>query len=98
MALGKLRDYLNNAFRVMAFRQRKGERVRSPFWNEKGEPIHDLEAPVEFSNITDIIVIPHSVNTTTTSNTNTTTVITATPTLSTTTTMSNESDRNMNSR
>ncbi|CAH8558900.1 unnamed protein product [Heterobilharzia americana] len=90
MALGKLRDYLNNAFRVMAFRQRKGERVRSPFWNEKGEPIHDLEAPVEFSNITDIIAIPH---TTTTSQAITTTTVTTTTTKSI-----NDSELNRNSR
>ncbi|TNN09554.1 hypothetical protein EWB00_006258 [Schistosoma japonicum] len=93
MALGKLRDYLNNAFRVMAFRQRKGERVRSPFWNEKGEPIHDLEAPVEFSNITDIIIIPHSGTPTSPTNSNT-----ATNTIAAVTTMSNESDSNPNSK
>ncbi|VDP87912.1 unnamed protein product [Echinostoma caproni] len=57
MALGKLRDYLNNAFRVMAFRQRKGERVRSPFWNDQGEPVHGLEAPVEFADTSDVIVL-----------------------------------------
>ncbi|KAF8570455.1 hypothetical protein P879_02163 [Paragonimus westermani] len=57
MALGKLRDYLNNAFRVMAFRQRKGERVRSPFWNEQGEPVHGLEAPLEFAETSDVIVL-----------------------------------------
>ncbi|CAH8505281.1 unnamed protein product [Schistosoma turkestanicum] len=110
MALGKLRDYLNNAFRVMAFRQRKGERVRSPFWNEKGEPIHDLEAPVEFSNITDIIVIPYSTNVTNTTNSSisssnsnssvitTTTTMSTTPTSTTPTTFSNESDLCLNSR
>lgn len=57
MALGKLRDYLNNAFRVMAFRQRKGERVRSPFWNDQGEPVHGLDAPIEFAGNADVIVI-----------------------------------------
>ncbi|KAL3312188.1 hypothetical protein Ciccas_009227 [Cichlidogyrus casuarinus] len=49
MALGKLRDYLNNAFRVMAFRQRKGERVRSPFWNEQGEPVLPLDPPLGYN-------------------------------------------------
>ncbi|CAH8851008.1 unnamed protein product [Trichobilharzia szidati] len=104
MALGKLRDYLNNAFRVMAFRQRKGERVRSPFWNDKGEPIHDLEAPVEFANITDIIVIPPHTNssatatTTPTSVTMTTQTMTSSTTTTTTTALTNEIEMNRNSR
>ncbi|VDQ06041.1 unnamed protein product [Trichobilharzia regenti] len=103
MALGKLRDYLNNAFRVMAFRQRKGERVRSPFWNDKGEPIHDLEAPVEFANITDIIVIPPHTNSTAATATTSVNMTTQTATLptttrTTTTPLTNEIEMNRNSR
>ncbi|KAL7065020.1 hypothetical protein AAHC03_04722 [Spirometra sp. Aus1] len=47
-AQGKLRDYLNNAFRVMAFRRRRGDRVKSPFWNDAGEPILTLDPPKDF--------------------------------------------------
>ncbi|KAL5104436.1 hypothetical protein TcWFU_003374 [Taenia crassiceps] len=52
---GKLRDYLNNAFRVMAFRRRRGDRVKSPFWNDAGEPILNLEPPKDFR-LNDIIL------------------------------------------
>lgn len=47
-AQGKLRDYLNNAFRVMAFRRRRGDRVKSPFWNDAGDTILTLDPPKEF--------------------------------------------------
>nr|CDS29147.1 conserved hypothetical protein [Hymenolepis microstoma] len=52
---GKLRDYLNNAFRVMAFRRRRGDRVKSPFWNDAGEPILSLDPPKDFR-LNDIIL------------------------------------------
>lgn len=53
---GKLRDYLNNAFRVMAFRRRRGDRVKSPFWNDAGDPILTLDPPKDFR-LNDIIQI-----------------------------------------
>ncbi|VDD77219.1 unnamed protein product [Mesocestoides corti] len=52
---GKLRDYLNNAFRVMAFRRRRGDRVKSPFWNDAGDPILSLDPPKDFR-LNDIIL------------------------------------------
>lgn len=39
------RDYINNAFRVVAYRHRKGIQSNTPFWDQNGEPITDLDPP-----------------------------------------------------
>ncbi len=40
--LSKFRDYINNAFRVVAYRDRKGVSVTCPFWDATGQPMTDL--------------------------------------------------------
>lgn len=40
--LSKFRDYINNAFRVVAYRDRKGVSVTCPFWDASGQPMTEL--------------------------------------------------------